>query len=64
MAKQYPFYQPWIKSKTSEAKTCIICKKPCGNGQQNNVARAVEVNWFRGDDVLEWAHKECVQNLS
>lgn len=46
---------------------CVICHKPFVSDEQRGwkatkvMVRETRTSWFRGDDVVEFAHPECVE---
>jgi hypothetical protein len=48
----------WNKWECNPQGLCIFCEQP-----KSDMRVSVQVNWFRGDDIVLKVHKKCIRNL-
>ena len=61
MSRQYPFWKgiEKVRGYVNLGTTCALC----GEGEADRVA-TVQVNWFRGDDVVAPVHHGCITQFA
>ena len=59
MSRKYPFWKGIEKRRSLADLTCVLCK--CAEADR---LATVQINWFRGDDVVAPVHHGCITQFA